>query len=312
METNQTNSYTIDVEGLYVIYDKGVTALKDVSFKISRGEFVGLAGPDGSGKTSLLKVMVGLIRPNKGKVVVLGEKMPQGLNRLKRRVGFLPQKFSLYPDLTVDENIYFFGKAFGVKDLEAKRENLLEFTGLIGFRRRLAEYLSGGMKQKLALACTLIHSPELLVLDEPTGGVDPVSRREFFEILGELSRKGVTIVMATPYLDEAERCHKTLLLHQGQILSLGSMEDLRNLVKWHTYEIRCQPLRLGLDILKGKHFVKTVHMYGEYIHVFTEDILSQEEMRKTLGSGGVGLLSMHEIKPRLEDIFVSLIKDYGR
>ncbi|MBI3046771.1 MAG: ABC transporter ATP-binding protein [Acidobacteria bacterium] len=202
-------------------------ALDGVSFDVRRGEMFGLIGSDGAGKTTAIRLMCGLIRADAGQVRVLGRDPVREHRHVTERVGYLSQRFSLYGDLTVDENVAFFAEVHGVRDYHRRRNQLLEMTQLAPFRARLADRLSGGMKQKLALVCTLVHQPELLLLDEPTTGVDPVSRREFWKLLSEFLSQGITIVMSTPYLDEAERCTRVALLHEGRLLASDDPSRLR-------------------------------------------------------------------------------------
>ncbi len=203
------------------------TALDKVSLTVGRGEMFGLIGSDGAGKTTAIRLMCGLLRPDGGRVQVLGRDPVAQHRDTTKRVGYLSQRFSLYGDLTVDENIAFLAAIHGVDDFEARRNQLLDMTQLTPFRGRLADRLSGGMKQKLALICTLVHEPELLRLDESTTGVDPVSRREFWKLLSEFLSRGITIVMSTPYLDEAERCTRVALLHDGRLLASDEPSRLR-------------------------------------------------------------------------------------
>jgi len=202
-------------------------ALNTVTLQIQRGEMFGLIGSDGAGKTTAIRLMCGLLRADSGGIHVLGHDPVREHRRITERVGYLSQRFSLYGDLTIDENVAFFAEIHGVRHYERRREQLLGMTQLTPFRARLADRLSGGMKQKLALACTLVHEPELILLDEPTTGVDPVSRREFWKLLSEFLSGGITIVMSTPYLDEAERCSRVALLHDGRLLACDEPSSLR-------------------------------------------------------------------------------------
>ena len=197
-----------------------IKALAGVSFAVERGEMFGVIGPDGAGKTTAIRIACGLLRQDSGDVRVMGHDPVTAHRRITGAVGYLSQRFSLYGDLTIDENIAFFAEIHGVSRYRERRDQLLEMTQLTAFRARRADRLSGGMKQKLALACTLVHEPEVLILDEPTTGVDPVARREFWKLLSEFLARGLTIIMATPYLDEAERCGRVLLLHDGRVLAI--------------------------------------------------------------------------------------------
>ena len=202
-------------------------ALDSLSLQVQRGEMFGLIGSDGAGKTTAISLMCGLLRADAGEIRVLGRDPVREHRSVTERVGYLSQHFSLYGDLTIDENVAFFAEIHGMRHYGPRRDQLLELTQLTPFRGRLADRLSGGMKQKLALACTLVHEPELILLDEPTTGVDPVSRREFWKLLSEFLSAGITIVMSTPYLDEAERCHRVALLHDGRLLACDEPSALR-------------------------------------------------------------------------------------
>jgi ABC-2 type transport system ATP-binding protein len=206
-----------------------VLAVDDLSLFVPRGQMMGLIGPDGAGKTTTLRMILGILQPDAGEIRTLGLDPVRDHRELSGRVGYLSQRFSLYGDLSIDENVEFFAEIHGVRGWKPRRDELLEMLGLAPFRARLADRLSGGMKQKLALACTLVHTPELLVLDEPTTGVDPVARREFWKILVRLQRQGLTILLTTPYLDEAERCQLLALLDRGRLLALDTPEAIRGL-----------------------------------------------------------------------------------
>jgi len=226
-----------------------VTALAGLSFDVRAGEMFGLIGPDGAGKTTSIRLACGLLAPDSGQVRVL-ERDPRADHRaVTADIGYLSQRFSLYGDLTIDENIAFFAEIHGVRRFEAARDRLLDMTQLTAFRRRRADRLSGGMKQKLALACTLVHEPRVLLLDEPTTGVDPVSRREFWKLLSEFLARDLTIVMATPYLDEAERCARVALLHEGRLLALDEPSRLQSALAGQLLEVVTDTPRPPVDLL---------------------------------------------------------------
>src|SRR5262247_2394803 len=212
-------------------------ALADLTLDVREGEMFGLIGPDGAGKTTAIRLMCGLLHADAGEVRVLGLNPNADHRALTERVGYLSQRFSLYGDLTIDENIAFFAEVHGVRDYAQRRDQLLSMTQLTPFRARLADRLSGGMKQKLALACTLVHEPRLILLDEPTTGVDPVSRREVWKLLSEFLSQGITILMSTPYLDEAERCTRVALVHEGRALAIDEPERLRTLIRGRMLEL---------------------------------------------------------------------------
>src|SRR5437867_6008018 len=223
-------------------------ALRELSLSVARGEMFGLIGPDGAGKTTAIRVMCGLIRADSGTIRVLDLDPIRQHRRLTASVGYLSQRFSLYGDLSIDENIAFFAEIHGLRDYRSRRDRLLALTQLTPFRARQADRLSGGMKQKLALACTLVHEPSLIVLDEPTTGVDPVSRREFWKLLSEFLSQGITIVMATPYLDEAERCSRVALLNQGRLLALDTPATLSGSLPGTLYEVMMTEHRRAVAI----------------------------------------------------------------
>src|SRR5881409_1923737 len=242
-------------------------AVNELTLSVERGEMFGLIGPDGAGKTTTIRLMCGLLPPDQGRVRILDLDPVRDHRRLTDSVGYLSQHFSLYSDLSVDENVAFFAEIHGVRDYAARRDRLLELTQLTPFRGRLAERLSGGMKQKLALACTLVHEPAVIVLDEPTTGVDPVSRRELWKLLSDFLSQGITILMATPYLDEAERCARVALLHQGRLLALDRPDALRATLPGTLFEVIVAEHRRVPDALRGLAGVRDVQMFGERAHV---------------------------------------------
>jgi ABC-2 type transport system ATP-binding protein len=285
----------------------GVTALHALTLSVSRGEMFGLIGPDGAGKTTTIRLVCGLLQPDGGTIRVLGLDPVGDHRRLTRSVGYLSQRFSLYGDLSVDENIAFFAEIHGVTDYAARRDRLLELTQLKPFRTRLADRLSGGMKQKLALACTLVHEPALIVLDEPTTGVDPLSRREFWKLLSEFLAQGITIVMATPYLDEAERCSRVALLHEGRLLALDQPTLLRGTLTGALYEViggDHHVLQSALSRIPG---VDDVQMFGERAHVrmHAGATGNVESLRDRLSAEGLATTSVRPIATSLEDVFIA-------
>jgi ABC-2 type transport system ATP-binding protein len=285
-------------------------ALDDVSFVVEKGEMFGLIGPDGAGKTTSIRVACGLTGHDKGRVTVLGRDPLREHRAITRGVGYLSQRFSLYGDLTIDENIAFFAEIHGVRGYAARRERLLEMTQLTPFRKRRADRLSGGMKQKLALSCTLIHEPDLLLLDEPTTGVDPVSRREFWKLLSEFLSSGLTIVMATPYLDEAERCSRVALLHDGKLLAVDAPGNLRRALRDPLVEVIADATRPPLEILAKLPHVRDVQAFGERAHVrFDRGAAGQavDLVRRELERQGITVVAARPVAASLEDVFIDLI-----
>jgi ABC-2 type transport system ATP-binding protein len=285
-------------------------ALRDLSFDVRRGEMFGLIGPDGAGKTTTIRLTCGLLEPDGGTVRVLGRDPVAEHRATTGAIGYLSQRFSLYGDLTIDENIAFFAEIHGVRRYRDARDRLLDMTQLTPFRARRADRLSGGMKQKLALACTLVHEPELLLLDEPTTGVDPVSRREFWKLLAEFLSRGLTIVMATPYLDEAERCSRVALLHEGRLLALDEPARLQTRLSGQILEIITDTPRPPVEILMRVPGVEDVQLFGDRAHArvaAAEASSVSGAIGAALGRAGVALDSVRPSVASLEDVFIDLI-----
>ena len=285
-----------------------VRAVDRLSLAVDEGAMFGLVGPDGSGKTTTIRMLCGILAPGSGTASVLGHDIVREPDAVKEEIGYLSQRFTLYGDLTVDENIEFFAEINRVYDYRPRREELLEFTRLTPFRARLAEKLSGGMKQKLALACTLVHRPRLIFLDEPTTGVDPVSRRDFWRILQSLLKQGITIVMTTPYLDEAERCTRVALLNRGSLMREDTPEGMKSAMVGEILEIVCDPVRDASALLKGERDAPEVQTFGDRIHVVVTSAASrQEAIRGTLERAGIRVTALRRIEPTLENVFISLL-----
>jgi len=298
----------LSARGLVVRYGD-LEAVKGLNLDVQRGQVIGLIGPDGAGKTSSLRVFAGLLRATVGTVDVLGRDAWSHRRALHHRLGYLAQRFALYGDLTVDENVQFFALLLGVKDWRSRRDLLLERVALSEFRDRQADRLSGGMKQKLALACSLMHSPDILLLDEPTTGVDPVTRREFWRLLADLVAEGLTLVIATPYLDEAERCSRVVLMHQGRVLADAPPAELRNLLPGVIVEVAAHPRTLVTDALAGVPGVVNVQPFAARFHVrlaATEG--AADRIRKALEGAGATVEEVRVIPAGLEDTFLHLTR----
>ena len=298
----------IDIKSLEKSYGK-TEAVKGISLQISKGEMFGLVGPDGAGKTTTIRVMCGLLNPNAGTVSIFNKDIVKDRNLIQNKVGYLSQKFSLYGDLTVDENIEFFADIHNVKNYRKRRDELLEFTRLTKFHDRLADNLSGGMKQKLALACALIHTPEIIFLDEPTTGVDPVSRRDFWKILSQLLKEGITVFMTTPYLDEAERCTRVALMNGGKIIAVDTPDEIKKSIKKEVIEIVCSPSRKAYDLLKThKNF--DAQMFGDRINIVVDSYdKDYPEIEKILNDNQIEIKDHRSVTPSLENVFMYLIKE---
>ena len=278
-------------------------ALAEVSFAVGSGEMFGLIGPDGAGKTTSIRIACGLLSADSGQVRVLGHDPIRQHRAVTADLGYLSQRFSLYGDLSIDENIAFFAEIHGVRGYAPSRERLLDMTQLTPFRSRRADRLSGGMKQKLALACTLVHEPKILLLDEPTTGVDPVSRREFWKLLSEFVGRGLTIVMSTPYLDEAERCGRVALLHDGRLLAVDRPEHLQSRLEGQLLEVSVATGRPSLDVLRSVPDVLDVH-----VRLARDRAVSgRDAIVRSLEQAGASAVTVRPIVASLEDVFIDLI-----
>jgi ABC-2 type transport system ATP-binding protein len=291
-------------------------ALRELSLSVDRGEMFGLIGPDGAGKTTTIRLICGLLKADAGSVRVFGRDPVREHLQVTQTIGYLSQRFSLYGDLTVDENIAFFAEIHGLqmndRRIRDRRTRLLELTQLEPFRGRIADQLSGGMKQKLALACTLVHEPQLIALDEPTTGVDPVSRREFWKLLSEFLSLGITILMATPYLDEAERCSRVALLHEGALLALDSPAALRTSLRGEVIEVIAGDRSRLTEALSSVPGVVDVQVFGERVHArFEPDAPLRDTARLTalLAEAGVLPESMRRVPTSLEDVFIARVTE---
>jgi len=300
------SSLTVETRGLGKKFES-VEAVRSLDLTVREGEMFCLVGPDGAGKTTTIRMLCGILEPTSGQAAVLGYDLDRDVAEIKNRIGYLSQKFSLYGDLTVDENIEFFAEIHLVRDFRKRREELLEFTRLASYRGRLAERLSGGMRQKLALACTLIHTPRLIFLDEPTTGVDPVSRRDFWTILSSLLRSGITIVMTTPYMDEAERCSRVGLLDSGRLLVADTPQNIKLLMRGTVVEIVCPEIRRAFAILKERREAREVQLFGDRLNVVVDkpekEILLIEA---ALVREGIPVLQKRLLPPSLENVFISI------
>jgi len=287
-----------------------VRALDGLDLKIPRGELFGLVGPDGAGKTTALRILSGIMDPTSGEAYMAGVSVTDDPEAVKDKIGYMSQRFGLYEDLTVMENILFYADLYEVARTErpARIERLLGFSNLTPFKDRLAGALSGGMKQKLGLACALIHTPRILLLDEPTNGVDPVSRRDFWRILYDLLKGGVTILITTPYLDEAERCGRVGLLNEGKLIVVDTPKNIKNSLGAPMVEITTHSARAGERLIRGKPGVLRVTAYGDRLHVALESMDRLTEMLAVMKANNLPVDGAREITPSLEDMFISLVE----
>jgi ABC-2 type transport system ATP-binding protein len=280
-----------------------MTAVDHFNIEVAHGEIFGLVGPDGAGKTTTMRLLCGLLDATEGEAWVAGHSVSRELDAVKDRIGYMAQRFGLYGDLTVDENMFFYADLFGLSKTEREPliQRLLRMTRMEPFRTRRAANLSGGMKQKLALTCTLLHHPQVLFLDEPTNGVDPVSRRDFWAILYQLVRDGLTVFVTTAYLDEAERCNRVGLMNQGRMIRCDSPQGLKRNFEKICFEIETSDQRAARAILKAEP-------YGSKLHLFLPLGQAPDAIESTLAAQGIQLTSLRPIIPSLEDVFIGLVR----
>jgi ABC-2 type transport system ATP-binding protein len=281
-----------------------ITAVDGITLQVNKGEIFGLVGPDGAGKTTMIRMIIGILAASSGKITVLNSSK---LEEAKTEIGYVPQKFSLYGDLTVIENIRIIGALYGSsgQKVEKLATEILSFTKLLPFKDRLAANLSGGMKQKLALAAGLMHKPKIFFLDEPTTGVDPVSRREFWQMLYRLNKEGMTIFVSTPYMDEAELCTRVAFMHNGKIISCESPRNLRSSYPNKILELAAD--RKNVKRLLAGGPIHEINAFGDKYHLIVDDVAVAKDMvEKSLKAAGIEILSLQEIEPTLEDVFVAM------
>jgi ABC-2 type transport system ATP-binding protein len=286
-------------------------AVDGLSFAVHAGEMFGLIGPDGAGKTTSIRLLCGLLRADAGSIRIAGHDPVEEHRKVTAKVGYLSQRFSLYGDLSIDENVAFFAEIHGLRDYGARRNRLLDMMQLTPFRTRLADRLSGGMKQKLALACTLVHEPSLILLDEPTTGVDPVSRREFWKLLSQFLATGITIVMSTPYLDEAERCSRVALLDRGRLLALDAPDALRAGLAGTLLEVIPPDPRSAHDVLRRKGY--DAQIFGDRLHVWSSS--SRADAAADLTRATATLIPESQVRvitPSLEDAYIARLQGSSR
>jgi ABC-2 type transport system ATP-binding protein len=285
-------------------------AVDGVTIEVRPGEAYGLVGPDGAGKTTTLRLLVGALRPDEGDVEVAGLDMARRPDEARARLGYLAQRFSLYGDLTVWENLRFFAEVRDIRGdaFKARAAELLGFVGLAGFEGRRADALSGGMKQKLGLACALVHEPDVLLLDEPTGGVDPVTRQEFWKLLIRLLAQGRAIIVSTPYMDEAARCTRVGFLHGGRLLVEGTPRELTASFAGHVLELAASPRREVRAVALADPDVEDVLAFGDRFHLRVRDAAGpMARLPKALAAAGIELERLRQIPPSMEDVFISLL-----
>ncbi|MBI5031318.1 MAG: ABC transporter ATP-binding protein [Chloroflexi bacterium] len=285
-------------------------AVKNLSLEIKPGELIGLIGPDGAGKTTTMRVVSTAMNPTSGRVTVGSIDTMRDPEAVKKLIGYMPQRFALYPDLTVLENLNFFADVFGSPRAQRAEliHRLLGFARLTEFQTRLARNLSGGMQKKLALAATLMHRPQVLLLDEPTTGVDPVSRREFWDLLTQVHLDGVTIVICTPYLDEAERCTRVGLMYRGELIAYDDPRKLREEIGVKIFEAQSEQALQARQSIENSTGVLTVSTHGDMIRMIIDRTDRMAAIKSTWQASGISVGNLHEVKPRLEDAFVLMLQ----
>lgn len=306
------NEFAIEVEQLTKRFD-GFTAVDQVSFAVRRGEIFGFLGPNGAGKTTTIRILMGLIPPSAGSARVLGLDVVRDTIAIRQRIGYMSQRFSLYNDLTVAENLDFFGGSYGVRgqQIRQRKSEILEMAGLRGREKELTKNLSGGWRQRLALGCAILHEPELLFLDEPTAGVDPISRREFWDLLYLLSSQGRTIFVTTHYMDEAEHCHRLSFIQQGRLAALGSPQQIkREKMAGQVVEIECESPETAVRVLRDTGLFKEVSLYGALLHVVTENVGQvAPNVERAMAAADIKITRMEIIAPTLEDVFIASVRE---
>ena len=289
-----------------------LTAVDSLSLSVAEGEIFGLVGPDGAGKTTTMRLLTAVMDPTSGDAWIDGKHIRREAEAIKESIGYMSQRFGLYADLTVAENIEFYADIYCEprRGRREKIDRLLNFSNLQPFKKRLAGNLSGGMKQKLGLVCALIHTPKVLFLDEPTNGVDPVSRRDFWRILYQLLREKVTIFVSTAYLDEAERCNRLALIDRGRLLACGTPDEIKKMMRGTILEIRCEHARSAAALLKEKLADASVGLFGDRVHVVgNQPERMAAEIELLLAESGISVQTVHAIEPTLEDVFVSVLAE---
>jgi ABC-type multidrug transport system ATPase subunit len=294
------------------------TAVDHVTFSVAKGSIFGFLGPNGSGKSTVIRMLCGILKPSDGHATIGGFDVVKQIERLKEMIGYMSQKFSLYDELTVEENLLFYGRLYGLKGdaLKKRREELIDLTHLEPYLDRRSGLLSGGWRQRLAMACALMHKPEVLFLDEPTAGIDPVARRELWDLLFEFSSRGMTLFVTTHYMDEAERCSHVGYIYSSKLIVCGVPDELKELPEVNPsgtrrLDITCDHVTLGLQTLRRLPGVISATVFGQSMHLLVENNVSEEFLREKLAAVGIQHADIRPIAPSLEDVFVALTNKYS-
>jgi ABC-2 type transport system ATP-binding protein len=313
-----TGKNSIEVRNLTKKFGK-FTSVDNISFDVKEGEVFGFLGANGAGKSTTIKMLCGILEPTSGDARVSGFSVKNEPDMIKKNIGYMSQKFSLYNDLTVEENINFFGGMYRLKnnELEERKKWVIKIANLEGKENVLAQQLSGGFKQRLALGCAVIHEPEIVFLDEPTGGVDPISRRNFWDLINDLSQKGTTVFVTTHYLDEAEYCNRIMMINAGKLIAGGSPKELKtNYLKKTILEIECENIDKAITILDNTEWIDSAAYFGKYIHatIESEEYTDQRinQLNEILNKKELNVIRIDKILPSIEDVFVNLLEPGGK
>jgi len=308
---NSPPEYALEVERLSRRFGDFV-AVDDISFRVLRGEVFGFLGPNGAGKTTTIRILCGLLKPSAGSGKVGGYDINRESHKIRHIIGYMSQKFSLYTDLRAIENIRFYGGVYGMsrQEIDERLPFILELAGLQGREQSLTANLAGGFRQRLALGCAIVHSPRILFLDEPTAGVDPLSRRDFWDLIYNLSRQGVTILVTTHFMDEAEHCHRLGMIHEGRLIAIGSPEELkRQHLAEVLWELECHPLRPAYRLLQKEPWVRRVSLYGSAVHILGSDHdQAGETIPRFCKKNGIEIVRLEEVVPTMENLFLTLME----
>ena len=314
-DTIHTNGYAVTVEGLTKRFGS-FTAVENMSFNVKRGEVFGFLGPNGAGKSTTIRMLCGLLDPTSGSAMVGGYHIGRQSDLVKENIGYMSQRFSLYEDLTVEQNIHFFGGVYGLEGqrLRERKEWAIQMAGLSGKETMLTHNLSGGWKQRLALGCAILHEPSIVFLDEPTGGVDPISRRDFWDLIYTLSHSGVTVFVTTHYMDEAEHCNTIGFIYAGKLIALGSPIELKHrLNRYKIFEVQSEKPVEAMELLQEQEWVTETSIFGSSFHVSTADVTNAKtRIQSVLDGKSLAVHRLEQITPSLEDVFIHLIAEEDR
>jgi ABC-2 type transport system ATP-binding protein len=312
MAPQNTNGYAVTAEGLTKRFGSFV-AVENMSFKVKKGEVFGFLGPNGAGKSTTIRMLCGLLDPTSGSAVVGGYSVGKQSDFVKANIGYMSQRFSLYEDLTVEQNINFYGGIYGLdgQRLKSRKQWAVEMAGLRGKENMLTHNLSGGWKQRLALGCAILHEPPIVFLDEPTGGVDPVSRRNFWDLIYSLSNSGVTVFVTTHYMDEAEHCNTIGLIYAGKLFAQGAPTELKHkLDRYKIFEVACDNPVDAMELLQQQEWVTETSIFGSSFHVSADNVEDgKSRIKKILEKNSINIRRLEQIVPSLEDVFIHLIAE---